>query len=293
MGRLRHQQTRRVFSLDPDTLIGRSRRCQLLVEHESASHVHASIRWLGGMWHVQDRNSTNGTWLDGVCLSGGESQRLHVGSTLRFGAKHSEEWLFIDSTAPPPMIKQLPDGAPLFLLENKPIILSTKTNAMVCWSPGGAVLLERGHAPEFLHDGQEFAVDGVHYTAFLPVGPSTATFERVLSQTELVVRSEAGLELTVHGKTHRLNWRAPYVVLQALAEERLKDRESGSSEADEGWLDRQTLSLQLRRADLNQDIRRIRKQFHELELFESADDIIETLRDQSKIRLGIYRVKVR
>jgi hypothetical protein len=292
MGLLRHRRTRRVFELHPDTLIGRSRRCQLLLDDQSASHVHASIRWVDGAWRVQDRNSTNGTWLDGVCLNGGETRRLEVGSGLRFGAAIGEEWALVNAASPPPMLRPLPDGAPLLLVENQPLVLPPNRAATVCWGMGAAILFVRGREPQALRDGQEFSVGGVTYAAFLPIVFSTATFGRVLSHTELLIRSEANLELTLYGKTHRLDWRAPYVVLQALAEERLKDRASGSSEADEGWLDRQMLAQQLGRADLNQDIRRIRKQFQSLALFESARDIIETQRDQSKIRLGIARVRV-
>jgi hypothetical protein len=81
-------------------------------------------------------------------------------------------------------------------------------------------------------------------------------------------------------------------VLQALALERLSDRGQGRNAADEGWVDRETLSRRLRRPELNQDIRRIREDFRKLQLFEAAEDVIETLREQGKIRLGIPRVRV-
>ena len=46
---------------------------------------------------------------------------------------------------------------------------------------------------------------------------------------------------------------------------------SGVGAADEGWVDREALSRQLRRHELNQDIRRIRDDFRKLELFEAAE----------------------
>ena len=228
MGRLRQPDSGRVFELEPETLVGRSAACHLRLVHESASHVHASLRWQDGGWQLQDRNSTNGTWVDGVCLSRGKSQSLTPGCSLRFGAKRSEEW-------------QLFDGSP----------------------------------PSF----------------GLPVA-ATAAHERVLSDVELLIRADLGLEVTVGGELHRLPARVPYIVLQALALERLSDRGQGRSEADEGWVDRETLSRRLRRPELNQDIRRIREDFRKLQLFEAAEDVIETLREQGKVRLGIPRVRV-
>lgn len=228
MGRLRSLSSGRELELEAETLVGRSLVCQLRLEHESASQMHASLRWLGGAWQVQDRNSTNGTWVDGVCLSRGKSQQLNLETTLRFGAKRSEEWRLVDVAAP---------------------------------ARGTSVL-------------------------------ATSTHDRVLSDVELLIRADLGLELTVDGELHRLSARVPYIVLQALAMERLSDRRRGVGAADEGWVDREALSRQLRRQELNQDIRRIRDDFRKLELFEAAEDVIETLREQGKIRLGIARVRV-
>jgi hypothetical protein len=100
------------------------------------------------------------------------------------------------------------------------------------------------------------------------------------------------LELSVRGQTHRLPARVPYLVLQALARERLQDLERGTAEADAGWVDRELLSRKLRRAELNQDIRRIRDDFRKLQLFEAAEDVIETNREQGKIRIGISRLRL-
>src|SRR3954467_12527783 len=102
MGSLRHLGTEAVAELEPDTLVGRSTRCELRLAHDSVSHVHATLRWVGDAWYVQDRNSTNGTWVDGYCLTASERRRLAVGNVLRFGAKGAEEWGLIDGSAPPP-----------------------------------------------------------------------------------------------------------------------------------------------------------------------------------------------
>jgi hypothetical protein len=229
MGRLRHADTGRCCELKRETLAGRSRSCDVQLEHESASQVHATIRWQAEGWQLQDRNSTNGTWIDGACASRGKTYALVAGSTIRFGPKREESWQMIDDSPP------------------------------------------------------------VDSAAALP---STAAYERALSGVELLVRADLSLEVSLHGEVHRMPARTPYIVVQELADERLKDRERGLKESEEGWVDRETLSRRLRRPELNQDIRRIRTDFQKLELLEAAEDVIETHREQGKVRLGISRVRI-
>jgi hypothetical protein len=188
--------------------------------------VHASIRFLQDGWHVQDRNSTNGTWLDGTCLTRGHTRALAPGALLRFGARGREEWQLSDAS--PPSTRPI---------ETKPYVPSVQ-------------------------------------------------------QIELAIHADLALELDVYGQSYRLPARVPYLVLQALAQERLGDRERGTPEADAGWVDREQLSRRLRRSELNQDIRRIRDDFKKLQLFGAAEDVIESSREQGKIRIGISHVRL-
>jgi pSer/pThr/pTyr-binding forkhead associated (FHA) protein len=216
------------IQLKADTLVGRSRRCDLVLEHDSVSQTHASIRFLAGIWQIEDRNSKNGTWVDGECLSQHRGYPLRRGSALRFGAKGFEEWQVLDESPP----------------------------------------------------------------ADAPHGLTTAPVERSLRQAQLVVHSSLSLQLTFGVTTVGLKARIPYVVLQELARERLQDRQAGSPADDEGWLDRKLLAERLRHRDVNQDIHRIRQDFQRLELFDDATSIIEDHREQGKVRVGIFRVRV-
>jgi hypothetical protein len=289
MATLQQPGTGCVFELLPDTLVGRSARCQMQLHHESVSQVHASLRFLNNSWQIQDRNSTNGTWIDGECMMIGETRRLLVGCALRFGS--SETWNLIDDSAPQPRIRQLPAG-PALQLGAEPLSLPGSEGAEVRWDGAHAILRQLGRADRLLSDGQEFEVGGKTYRAHLPSALATAAFERHLSQTELRILPDSSLELRVRGKTHRLAARAPYVVVRELARERLRDRSRGCLPEEEGWLDRQLLADRLRRPDLNQDIRRIREDFRKLQLFEAAEDVIETHRDQGKVRLGVARLQL-
>jgi pSer/pThr/pTyr-binding forkhead associated (FHA) protein len=228
MAAIRHRLTGRSFELKADTLVGRSSRCDLALSHESVSQTHASIRFLGGTWHVEDRNSKNGTWVNGEYLSRTGSHRLEAGTTLRFGAKGVEEWVLLD-TSPP-------------------------TLSMA--------------------------------------GLTTARMERLIVQASLRVYADLSLEVTTGTITQTLKGRVPYLVVQALGRERLADRELGRAADEEGWLDRRLLAERLRNRDVNQDIHRIRQDFARLELFEDAESIVEDQREQGKVRLGIYRLRV-
>jgi pSer/pThr/pTyr-binding forkhead associated (FHA) protein len=49
--------------------IGRSAENDILVDHEAISGRHLELGFLHGAWVVRDLGSTNGTWLEGSCLS--------------------------------------------------------------------------------------------------------------------------------------------------------------------------------------------------------------------------------
>lgn len=60
----------RTYPLDPfkqPTLtVGRSAECDIALQDGRASRRHAEIRWDGRQWLVVDRNSTNGTYVNGL-----------------------------------------------------------------------------------------------------------------------------------------------------------------------------------------------------------------------------------
>jgi hypothetical protein len=226
MAALQHCTTHHRFELKADTLIGSSSRCDLALRHDSVSRIHASITWLNGGWYVEDRNSKNGTWVNGQRLAS-VHRPIQVGCVLRFGARAAEEWAVV-SVAPPPL---------------------------------------------------------------LFVGPATAQVPKHLGEASLAICPDNCLLLTVGTATYQLRWRASYVTLLALCAERLNDRRRHLSPDDEGWIDRQVLAESCAR-EINQDICRIRQAFQKLELFADAESIIEDLREQGKIRLGMYHVSV-
>lgn len=63
--------------------IGRSEDSDLIVDDEFASTYHAKLVLLNGEWMLQDLNSTNGTYLDGVKVT--TPTNLKPKSTVRVG----------------------------------------------------------------------------------------------------------------------------------------------------------------------------------------------------------------
>lgn len=65
--------------------LGRARNNDLILLYPTVSKLHAVFTQIGGRWFIEDRNSTNGTFLNGVRLSAGEKQPLGDGVGMRFG----------------------------------------------------------------------------------------------------------------------------------------------------------------------------------------------------------------
>jgi pSer/pThr/pTyr-binding forkhead associated (FHA) protein len=64
-------------------VVGRSRRCDVVVDDLSVSREHAALVLYGGQWFVCDRSSTNGTRVNGRRIWGTAS--VQPGDLVSFG----------------------------------------------------------------------------------------------------------------------------------------------------------------------------------------------------------------
>lgn len=64
-------------------VLGRSRHCDVVVDHDTVSRTHAEIRREDGGWSVRDLGSCNGTWLDGRRVV--RAERVERGDQLLLG----------------------------------------------------------------------------------------------------------------------------------------------------------------------------------------------------------------
>ena len=67
-------------------VIGRdSDQCDVALSHQTVSRRHARLLLVGGVPHVKDMGSTNGTSVDGTVVGSGMHQRLEPGARLKIG----------------------------------------------------------------------------------------------------------------------------------------------------------------------------------------------------------------
>lgn len=82
---IRDDETRITISEFP-ALVGKGSAANVRIEGNSAiSRVHCCISYMGTFYAIEDRSSTNGTYLNGDILSPGEAVKLHPGDTLTLG----------------------------------------------------------------------------------------------------------------------------------------------------------------------------------------------------------------
>jgi hypothetical protein len=72
-----------VFPLDAVTTLGRDVNNSIIVEDPFASNDHAVLTFRGRSWYVEDRESTNGTFVNGSRVNG--VAPLGFGDTLQVG----------------------------------------------------------------------------------------------------------------------------------------------------------------------------------------------------------------
>lgn len=71
------------FPLEPVTVIGRSTDADISLNDSFLSLDHARLQWRDGVWMLEDLNSTNGTYLNGLEVRG--SAEVHDGDVIRVG----------------------------------------------------------------------------------------------------------------------------------------------------------------------------------------------------------------
>jgi pSer/pThr/pTyr-binding forkhead associated (FHA) protein len=80
--------TTRALKLDPaggPVAVGRRRGVEIQLPSSSVSFVHARVFVRDSLWFVEDLNSSNGTWRNGVRMMPGRPHPLAKGDTILFG----------------------------------------------------------------------------------------------------------------------------------------------------------------------------------------------------------------
>lgn len=282
-------------------LVGRSRKCQLLIDRANVSAVHAEVMWTGRAWLLRDL-STNGTFIDGHRMARGEQVALAAGAQVSFG-RTEPEYRLID-TSPPRLTAFGPDGAVIIGSETLYLPSPDDLGAVILQDADGRWTVENEEATRSgpVADGQCIVVRGQPYTVHLPVTvPLTRDPAGPLDEIALeflVSRDGEHIDIRVcHGGAIRtVEPRAHGPLLHVLARTRAVDaRRVGLPEREHGWMHREDLMSALACIDantLNVWVFRARQQFAELQIPRLAERIIERRELAGQLRLGLRSVTI-
>jgi hypothetical protein len=287
-----------------DFLVGRAPEAALKLAHDSVSWRHASVRWDGSGWELQDLGSLNGTFVNDKRLDAGQRALLRVGDRIRFGDETSG-FLVVDADPPEAAAVALDDGQRIALeggilalpdSEQPEVTLHRSADGTWIaesldrtWLPGrDEVITAAGRSFRFEPGGAVHATTGPRSKRMTP-----ASIELELS----VSLNEEQVDITVrHGaQAVSLRPRAHSYLLLTLARARLADQENAELGASShGWIDQSRLLKMLATtpAQLALDIYRARRQLESAGVHDSAH-VIERRPTSKELRIGVDKLTIR
>lgn len=290
--------------LAADHLIGREPLAALRLSDESVSWRHASLRWTGQLWELQDLGSSNGTFLNGTRVPPGTRAPLRVGFRLRFG-EGEEDWRLVDAGPPTTALVDLNTGERLFAKDDLMALPASETPELfLSRQADGEWIAERADKVWNPKPLEVLVVSGRQFR-FEPSGAVSATVAgrgdllapSALSLEFAVTRDEEYVELVIcHGQRRiPLRPRAHTYLLLTLARLRLRDQSEAAVSAEgQGWVyqDQLIKMLATNQMQLSVDIYRARKQFSDAGVADAAQ-IIERRGTSHELRLGVSKLEIR
>ncbi|MCB9761841.1 MAG: FHA domain-containing protein [Alphaproteobacteria bacterium] len=297
MAVLSHPDAPSPVTLRAQTLVGRSRSCDLQLDAPVVSGQHALIRWTEKGWELRDLGSRNGTFLGGRRLEPGERVTLKKGEHIGFG--EAEPGWRLSSDSPP--VAKATCGALEQVSEGGMIALppgAEDPDVILYWAGDVGWVAERAGATE--PAGEAVDVAGALWRLDLPA-PAESTFEaQAPSVQTLALRFAVSWdEETTHaamvfrGQETPLEDRAHHYLLLTLARQRLEDRAQGLNESEEGWVDQEALARGLRVPSpyVNLQVHRARRQLARLGVVDAAR-VVERRPHARQLRLGVRDLEV-
>jgi hypothetical protein len=287
-----------------DHLVGRSPEAALRLDNAAVSWRHASLRWTGRAWELQDLGSLNGTFVSGTKVEAGARVALRIGARLRFGDTQ-REWLVIDLDPPEAVATALDDGTRVSPQDGLIVLpsadapeLSLYRRADGAWLAEGPDRVWEPQRDEILTAaGRRFRFEpgsAVHATSTnlqRHLTPAMITLEFAVSRNE----EQVDLSIAHDGELIALRPRAHTYVLLTLARARLSDQgDAKLPPTSHGWIEQSRL-LRMLATSLSQltlDIYRARRQFADAGVVDSAQ-IVERRTSSRELRLGVERVTIR
>jgi hypothetical protein len=286
-----------------DHLIGRSPDCCLQLDHPSVSGRHASVRWNGDVWELQDLGSTNGTYLDGVRVEIGSRPQLKEGSVLSFGVD-STEWVLVDACSPGPVAVALegnhviheqggllalpsPDDPQVSIYRDRDGYWVAEETSGIRRLSNSGVIVAGGMSWRFDAGGAVVATVGSYEG--VPT-PSNIRLEFMVSLNE----EQVDITVVHEAKRVSLKPRVHHYLLLTLARQRIIDQANPSlPDSSHGWIDRDRL-LKMLKTTANQlaiNVYRARRQFADSGLVDAVQ-IVEWRATSRELRVGVSNLSV-
>jgi len=301
MGSLESGEKRCV--LGADQVIGREPSCAPRIDDDSVSWRHASLRWTGVAWELQDLGSRNGTFLDGHRIPSGGRALLRAGCQLRFGDA-VQLWRMVDVEPPLTSLLDLVTGERIIAFDE---LLAAPQDGepelFISMQGNGEWIAEFADRVWEPQPFEVFTIGSRQYR-FERSAPVYATST---GRSEQLTPAEMGLQFSVsrneehvqvkivHGeRSIELRPRAHSYVLLTLARLRVRDQGDQTLDpANQGWVYQERLLKMLATTptQLAVDIYRARKQFSEAGVTEAAQ-VVERRASSHELRIGVPRLSI-
>jgi len=281
--------------LPAQTLIGRSRTCQLRIAAPEVSGQHALLRWTEKRWELRDLGSRNGTFVNGRRLPPGERVLLSAGDRIGLGADDGR-WRLSNAAAPAALARAL-DGGEVISASGGLLALppdAEPPEVLVFRDPEGRWVVERDAV--LSPAGDTLVADGRSWQLFLPEPDEETLRAGAPSVHEIQLRFEVSSDEEYARMTigHRddvipLQARAHHYLLLTLARIRLEDQARDPEQPSaHGWVHLEDLARMLRQRErqLNLQVFRARKQVAEAGVEEAAS-IVERRPSSRQLRIGV------
>jgi len=311
VGRLRRSDGNAEFTLCALTRVGRANDNDIVLDDPLVSQFHATIAWTSpGVWEIRDLGSSNGTFVQGVRLQGGERRALGPGAVVSFGGD-AGGWTMVDASRPFPEARDLGSGERhLGTAHLLGLRASDGTAADIFEEARGSWVMEQAGALRDVRHGEIIDLGGRRYKVSLPLpvpetedSPSGAAALEAggspladATLTFLVSADLESVELRVEWGSRRWDsQRACNRALLALAEARLRDERASVIRVHErGWVygdELCTLANYESIARLNVEVHRARAEFARQGV-PGAPGIVQRRRGTGQVRLGTSRVEI-
>jgi hypothetical protein len=303
MGKLENERGE-ICVLWADHLVGRAPEASLQLADASVSWRHASVRWTGRVWELQDLGSRNGTFVDGQTLVSGSRLALRPGMRLRFG-QGDGAWLVVNVEPPEAAATALDDGQRITPQDGLIALPCSEAPELSIYRQADGQWIAESEARVWhVGDDELLTVAGRRYrfqAGGVVHNTSVALDERAtpasIGLEFAVSRNEEQVELSIVHRGHRteLRPRAHTYMLLTLARQRLGDQvDSALPDTSHGWVDQERLlkMLSYTGSQLALDIHRARQQFGAAGVL-NAGQVIERREGSKEIRIGVGRLLVK